>query len=143
MKTAWLGLVAATFTLYSATSGGHARFFVTSAGSALIEQGLASAAPSGPELAAFQTVPKPGVRFEPNAASATTAPWVDSNAWRYQRGLKKANYETLPAGSAPLAFSQPPVGVRRRSRPLCAPARHMVERAARLRRQGTGPCWYA
>jgi hypothetical protein len=31
---------------------------------------------------------------------------VDSNLWRFQRGLKKANYAKLPAGSAPLAAAE-------------------------------------
>jgi len=35
-----------------------------------------------------------------NEAQATTAPWIEANAWRFQRGLKKANYDKLPAGSA-------------------------------------------
>jgi hypothetical protein len=41
-----------------------------------------------------------------NVAQATTAPWIESNAWRFQRGLKKVNYEKLPAGSAPLAVAE-------------------------------------
>ena len=41
-----------------------------------------------------------------NEASATTVPWIDSNASRYMRGVKKAFYANLPAGSAPLAAAE-------------------------------------
>ena len=92
-------------------SGGSARaeragVFVTRIASALVDQGLAAPAPEGAEAAAFEPVPKPGVRFVENVAQATTAPWIDSNAWRFQRGLRKASYSTLPAGSAPLAAAE-------------------------------------
>ena len=69
-------------------------------------QGLAAAAPTGAEAAAFEEVPPPGVRFVPNVARATNLPWIDSNGWRFQRGLRKANYAKLPAGSAPLAAAE-------------------------------------
>ena len=46
--------------------------------------------PSGTEAAAFQQVPPPAVKMQANEAQATTAPWIDSNAWRFQRGLTKA-----------------------------------------------------
>src|SRR5207249_425247 len=64
------------------------------------------AAPTGAEAAAIQEVPAPGIRFRANEAAATTSPWVDSNGWRFQRGLKKANYTKLPAGAAPLAAAE-------------------------------------
>src|SRR6476619_2303297 len=76
------------------------KLYVTNAASALIDQGLASAAPAGPEAAAFVAVPAPSVRMRSNEAQATTAPWIEANAWRFQRGLKKAIYDKLPAGSA-------------------------------------------
>jgi hypothetical protein len=64
-------------------------------------------APSVPaDASAFQTVPAPGIRFRANEATATQSPWIDSNAWRFQRGLQKANYEKLPTGSAPLAAAE-------------------------------------
>jgi hypothetical protein len=59
-----------------------------------------------PDAASFQSVPVPALRTRQNEAQATTAPWIDSNAWRYQRGLRKAKYETLPAGSASLAAAE-------------------------------------
>jgi hypothetical protein len=62
--------------------------------------------PSGTEAAAFQQVPPPAVKMQANEAQATTAPWIDSNAWRFQRGLTKANYSKLPPGSAALAAAE-------------------------------------
>jgi hypothetical protein len=83
-----------------------AQIYVTTAGSSLVDQGLAAAAPAGSEAASFQPVPGPGVRFQVNEAQATAAPWIDSNAWRFERGVTKANYAKLPAGSAPLAAAE-------------------------------------
>ena len=45
-------------------------------------------------------------RLRANVAQATSSPWIDSNAWRFQRGLKKVNYEKLPTGSALLAAAE-------------------------------------
>jgi hypothetical protein len=82
------------------------RIALTSAGSTLVDRGLAKAAPAASELGAFEEVPHPALRFRIDNARATRAPWVDSNAWRYFRGLSKANYAKLPAGSAPLAAAE-------------------------------------
>jgi hypothetical protein len=71
-----------------------------------VQQGLAAAAPTGAAAAAFQQVPPPGIRMVPNEAQATTAPWIDSNGSRFQRGIQKAHYVRLPAGSAPLAAAE-------------------------------------
>jgi hypothetical protein len=79
---------------------------VTGAASSLVNEGLAAAAPTGSEAAAFQPLSNPGIRFQPNEAQATTAPWIDSNAWRFERGLQKANYTKLPAGTALLAAAE-------------------------------------
>src|SRR5262249_42453582 len=38
--------------------------------------------------------------------SATTVPWIDSNAWRFRRGLTKALYANLPEGKAALAAAE-------------------------------------
>src|SRR5262249_5150714 len=84
----------------------ESRFYLTTAGSSLVEQRLAAPAPTGSEAAAVQTAPSPGVRLQANEPQATAAPWIDSNAWRFQRGLKRANYAKLPAGSAPLAAAE-------------------------------------
>jgi hypothetical protein len=97
-------VIACALALAADPSAERSRLYLTSAASALVEQGLALAAPRS--AADFQEAPAPGVRFQPNQAQATTSPWVDSNLWRFQRGLKKANYTKLPAGSAPLAAAE-------------------------------------
>src|SRR5215470_14246819 len=76
------------------------KLYVTGAGSPLVEQGLAAPAPSGATAAEFVRVPAPSVRMRNNEAQATTAPWIEANGWRFERGLKKVNYDKLPAGSA-------------------------------------------
>lgn len=81
-----------------------ARFYVSTRGSALVERGLASAAPH--ETAEFERVPAPGVQLRADEARATSTPWVDSNAWRFQRGLRKAHYDNLPAAAAPVAAAE-------------------------------------
>ena len=40
----------------------------------------------------YTKVPPPNIRMRMNEASATTVPWIDSNASRYMRGVKKAFY---------------------------------------------------
>src|SRR5262249_6654229 len=82
------------------------RFYVTSAASSLVDQGLAAAAPTGPDAASFQQVPPPLVRMVANESQATTAPFIESNGWRFERGMQKANYSKLPAGSATLAAAE-------------------------------------
>jgi hypothetical protein len=84
----------------------RARVFVTAGASALVDQGLAAAAPTGAEVKAFQEVPSPGLRFVANVAQATTAPWVDSNASRFQRGMRQVAYPKLAAGAASLAAAE-------------------------------------
>jgi len=82
------------------------RLYVTSAASSLVAQGLAAEAPTGVEAAAFEEVPPPGVRIRPDVARATNIPWIDSNGWRFQRGIQKAHYRDLAAGAAPLAAAE-------------------------------------
>lgn len=86
-----------------ATSG---RVYVTDAAATLVQQGLALPAPTGADAAGFQAVPPPAVRNVPNVAFATSDPWIESNAWRFQRGLRQANYASLPVGSAGLAAAE-------------------------------------
>lgn len=81
-------------------------FAVTAAASALVTEGLAAAAPADPVAAGYEAVPPPGVRFVPTVARATNVPWIDSNWWRYRRGLTKASYAALPEGSAALAAAE-------------------------------------
>jgi hypothetical protein len=82
------------------------RVYVAGAAASLIEQGLALPAPTGPDAATFQVVPPPSVRNVPNVANATSDPWIDSNAWRFHRGMQRASYVQLPAGSAGLAAAE-------------------------------------
>jgi hypothetical protein len=82
------------------------RFYVTSVASSLIDQGVAAAAPTGVDAEAFQDVSAPGIQFKPSQGQATLAPWITSNGWRFQRGVTKANYSKLPAGSAALAAAE-------------------------------------
>jgi hypothetical protein len=83
-----------------------ARLSVTSAAQALVERGLAAAAPPDVAAQGFKEVPAPGIRFVASDSQATTAPWIDSNGWRFQRGLRKAHYANLPDGSAALAAAE-------------------------------------
>jgi hypothetical protein len=99
-------LVAVALSLAACAQSGRSLFYVTPPAAALVEQGLASAAPIGSAAAGFHEAPAPGVRFQTNQAQASPAPWVDSNLWRFQRGLKRANYAKLPAGAAPLAAAE-------------------------------------
>jgi hypothetical protein len=92
--------------LPAASAAAPDRLYVTKAASALVDEGLAAAAPDGAEAAAFQEVPAPNVRYLPNVARATNIPWIDSNGWRFARGVRKARYATLPPGSAPLAAAE-------------------------------------
>jgi hypothetical protein len=82
------------------------RLAVTNVAQGLVDRGLASPAPTDAVAQGFEEVPAPGIRFLPNVAHATTAPWIDSNGWRFQRGLRKAHYATLPEGSAALAAAE-------------------------------------
>ena len=70
----------------------------------LVERGLLAASPA--DATAFQMVPPPGLRSVRNDAQATVAAWVDSNGWRFLRGLRRVNYEKLPAGASPLAAAE-------------------------------------
>jgi hypothetical protein len=82
------------------------KLYLTAAASSLVEQGLAAAAPAGSDAASYQEVPSPGVRYLPNVARATNVPWIDSNGWRFARGMRKVSYANVPAGSASLAAAE-------------------------------------
>jgi hypothetical protein len=60
----------------------------------------------GVSAAGYEKVPPPSIQMRVNEASATTVPWINSNAWRFQRGLSKALYAGLPEGAAPLAAAE-------------------------------------
>ncbi len=87
-------------------SAAPSKLYLTTAASSLVEQGLAAAAPAGPDAASYQEIPSPGVRYLPNVARATNVPWIDSNGWRFARGLRKVSYANVPAGSASLAAAE-------------------------------------
>ena len=70
----------------------------------LVSQGILAAAPA--DTSSFEVIPPPGLRNVRNEAQATVAPWVDSNGWRFERGLRRVNYTTMPAGAAPLAAAE-------------------------------------
>lgn len=59
-----------------------------------------------PESAVKAAVP--GVRFEIDEASATRAPWVDANGWRFEREAAHARtyYYDAPPGKAALAAAE-------------------------------------
>ena len=99
-------LIAGVLSRAAEDPSGRSRVYVTSAAPDLVQQGLALPAPAGSAATSFQQVPAPGVRFQANVAQATTSPWVDSNAWRFRRGIQKANYSKLAAGAAPLAAAE-------------------------------------
>jgi hypothetical protein len=90
----------------AASAASVARIYVTPTAAALVAQGLATAAPDGAAAAAFTDVPAPTIKYLPNVARATNVPWIDSNGWRFARGIGKARYATLPAGAAPLAAAE-------------------------------------
>ena len=87
-------------------SAAQGKLYLTAAASSLVEQGLAAPAPAGPDAASYQEVPSPGVRYLPNVARATNVPWIDSNGWRFARGMRKVSYAKVPAGSASLAAAE-------------------------------------
>lgn len=87
-------------------SAAPGKLYLTAAASSLVDQGLAAAAPSGPDAASYQEIPSPGVRYLPNVARATNVPWIDSNGWRFARGMRKVSYAKVPAGSASLAAAE-------------------------------------
>jgi hypothetical protein len=60
----------------------------------------------GESTQGYERVPPPRVEMRQNSASATAVPWIDSNAWRYMRGTKKAYYPNLPAGAASVAAAE-------------------------------------
>jgi hypothetical protein len=106
-STLLISMTVAVIAVAVATPGAQpatGKIYVTPAASALVDQGLAAAAPA--DAASFQEVPSPGVRYLPNVARATNVPWIDSNGWRFARGMNKVNYAKVPAGSAPLAAAE-------------------------------------
>ncbi len=90
----------------SPDSGDRTRFYVAGAGLQLAADGLALPAPTGAEAATFTPVPAPGLRSVLSDDHATDASSIDSNGWRFERGVRKASYPQLPRGAAPLAAAE-------------------------------------
>ncbi|MBI3696405.1 MAG: hypothetical protein HY238_16400 [Acidobacteria bacterium] len=53
-----------------------------------------------------EKVPPPGVRWEIDVATATRAPWVDANGWRYERWRQGRFFCEVPRGAAALAAAE-------------------------------------
>jgi len=53
-----------------------------------------------------EKLPTPGVQWRINEASATRAPWVDANGWRFERKPGGRYLYVLPAGKAALAAGE-------------------------------------
>ena len=61
-----------------------------------------------PDASTYIDVPAPSLQPMPNDgyAQVTLAPWVQSNGWRFMRGLRKARYAAIPRTVAPLAAAE-------------------------------------
>jgi hypothetical protein len=70
--------------------------------------GTADALAEIPGAPAIIDVPAPSLRNVPNDgyAQVTLAPWVESNGWRFLRGVGGARYSHLPRGAAGLAAAE-------------------------------------
>lgn len=61
-------------------------------------------------LKEYTQIPAPQTKMRMDVGAATSVPWIDSNGWRFQRGLqhrvKRAFYRSLPPGTAALAAAE-------------------------------------
>ncbi len=69
---------------------------------ALRESGFCAPAETAPR----EKLPPPGMQMRMNQATATRAPWVDSNGWRFLRNPGGRYRYVLPAGKAALAAAE-------------------------------------
>lgn len=60
----------------------------------------------GGDASALRKVPPPGVRYRMNMAMATSAPWIDSNIWRYRRGPAQRYLCEVTDKNLPLAMAE-------------------------------------
>lgn len=60
----------------------------------------------GTDPSGFTTVPAPGMRMRMNMAMATSAPWVDSNLWRYRREPSQSFLCDVRGKSVTLAMAE-------------------------------------
>jgi hypothetical protein len=58
------------------------------------------------DSAVREKLPTPGVQWKMNDATATRAPWVDANGWRFERHPGRRYRYVLPAGTAALAAAE-------------------------------------
>ena len=56
--------------------------------------------------ASMTRVPSPAVQFRRHTASATQAPWVDANGWRFIRSPQASFYYDVPGADAALAAAE-------------------------------------
>ena len=68
--------------------------------------GLTVVAVSGPDLAAREALPVPGVTARAGVASPTRAPWIVASGWRILRRPTAAYAYTVPAGKGALAAAE-------------------------------------
>lgn len=61
---------------------------------------------NGEDVAKFTSVAAPGVRYRMNMAMATSAPWVDSNLWKYRRKPDAAYLTDARQKSVALAVAE-------------------------------------
>lgn len=60
----------------------------------------------GGDVAGYKRVPPPGVRYRMNMAMATSAPWIDSNLWRYRRNPSYKYLSAVKGKSVMLAMAE-------------------------------------
>ncbi|MBI3682336.1 MAG: hypothetical protein HY235_18310 [Acidobacteria bacterium] len=61
---------------------------------------------TGQDPSQFVNAPPPGVRFRMNLAMATSAPWIDSNIWRYRRQTGRQFFSDVRQKSVLLAMAE-------------------------------------
>jgi hypothetical protein len=61
---------------------------------------------SGGDPARYTRVPAPGVRYRMNMATATSAPWIDSNLWRYRRAPERSYLVDAREKQLPLILAE-------------------------------------
>ncbi len=70
------------------------------------QAGFSVAALTREELEKRVKLSRPGINRKVNVASATTAPWVDANGWRFRRNPVGEFYYDLPTGTGALAAAE-------------------------------------
>ncbi len=58
------------------------------------------------DLAGYIKLPQPGVEFRPDVATATRAPWVNSNGWRLARAAGKPVFYNVAKGQPDLCAAE-------------------------------------